>query len=302
MNYFRYKLIDPGGSVRSGYKKIPDNLTAIAHLERDGSTIIFVKDTGRILSFLIGIVTAVTRKKLSRPAQAEVLRNMALMLRSGVPLIRALEEAAESSDLAQMSWDLKEIITGIKGGELFSEAAGKCPHIFSQNVIHLIRIGEETGKLDRMLSDASCHITRIDGIISDTKQALMYPSFVFCAMGTLFLFWFYYVVPKMLNLFKEMSIELPLLTRMLLTFSHFLQDHFLHLVTAAFITVITLITARKKTGGKKGNRCHSTQASPFRPPYRSLHPCLCHRVPLPAFKCGDHPFRRHLHHGRLRKE
>ena len=69
-------------------------------------------------------------------------------------------------------------------------------------------MGEETGQLDKMMADASGHLNRVHGIVSDTKQALLYPAIVFLVMGAGVFFWFYYVVPKIIALFSEMDVVL----------------------------------------------------------------------------------------------
>jgi type II secretory pathway component PulF len=211
MNYFRYKLISATGELLSGVVKLPykDVMSAISHLERDGGITIYVKKRTRLLGKLVSFRL---RKKFSRSSQAEILSNISLMLRSGVPLTTALEETAVSSELPEVAGNFNDIIISIQGGATFSEAADKYRHIFPETVIYLIRIGEETGKLSEMLKDASDHLKRIQNIVSDTKQALLYPTFVFVAMSAGFLFWFYYVVPKILTLFKEMDVSLPPIT------------------------------------------------------------------------------------------
>ncbi|RLB24690.1 MAG: type II secretion system F family protein [Deltaproteobacteria bacterium] len=249
MNYFRYKLIEPSGAVSSGIIKLPykEVTSVMAHLERDGSTAIYVKKLGPIGNALVQLGTFRLRKKLPRSFQAEFLGNLSFMLSSGMTLTTALEEAATSSDRPDFENDIKEIVFRIQGGSTFSEAASSYPHIFPQTVIHLIRIGEETGKLDRTLLDASEHLKRVDQIISDTKQALTYPSFVFVAMGAGMLFWFYYVVPKIVTLFQEMDVTLPTLTQWLLAISDFVRSNILTILAILALVVIFLYSSYKRS-------------------------------------------------------
>ena len=81
------------------------------------------------------------------------------------------------------------------------------------------------GQLDKMFMDASNHIKRIHKIASDTRQALLYPSFVILSITVCFLFWFYYVVPKIVGLFREMDVTLPTLTLVVLQVSNFVKMH-----------------------------------------------------------------------------
>ena len=223
MNYFRYKLIAPSGEVSSGTTKLPykDLMSAISHLERDGSLTLYVKKLGSLRSFLAGLGGFRLRKRLKRSDQAEFLSNIALMLRSGLTLSTALEEIAESAEGSEIKTDLNIIIISVQSGTPFSEAAAKYGHIFPTSVIHLIRIGEETGRLDKMLQNGALHLKKVQGIISDTKQALLYPAVVFTVLGAGFIFWVYYVAPKIIGLFKDMDVKLPAITIFVMKVSYF---------------------------------------------------------------------------------
>ncbi|MBW1672263.1 MAG: type II secretion system F family protein [Deltaproteobacteria bacterium] len=249
MSYFRYKLMEPTGRISSGIISLPykDVLSAATHLERGENTSIYVKKLGPVASFLFRLLSLRLRKRVSRSFQAEFLSNISMMLRSGMTLTTALEEGVSTSESPDFESDINDMITTIQGGATFSEAADKYRYIFPKTVIYLLRMGEETGRLDEMLQDASEHLKRIQTIISDTKQALLYPSFVFIAMGAGLIFWFYYVVPKILTLFQEMDVTLPSLTVSLLKISEFTQNHFLSMVLGLLLVIFIGVTAYKES-------------------------------------------------------
>ena len=249
MNHFRYKLIDASGEISSGVVKLPyeEVLSAISHLERDGAITIYVKKLSRVSAWLFDLGKLRWHGKLSRTVQAEVLNNLALMLRSGVPLVTALRETAESTEIPGFASDFNDLITRIQGGASFSEAAQTYPHIFPRSVLHLIRIGEETGQLDKMLKDASEHLKRIQVIVSDTKQALLYPAFVFFAIGAGLIFWFYFVVPKIIELFQDMDVALPWITLFLIAVSDLIQAYFFHILIGIGGGFFMIAAAYKKS-------------------------------------------------------
>ena len=251
MNYFKYKLMEPTGQIASGISRLPydDEISALSYLERGDNMAIYVKKMTPVASFFLQLVSLSLRKKVKRSSQAEFLSNVSMMLRSGITLTRALEEGATGSDRPGFEVDIRDVILNIEGGKSFSEAVEKYPHIFPKTVFHLIRLGEETGKLDRMLMDASEHLKRVEKIFSDTKQALLYPAFVFFAIGAGLLFWFYYVVPKIVGLFKEMDVSLPSLTVFLLRLSDFVQDHVFTMILGLAATVLVVFAAYKGNHG-----------------------------------------------------
>jgi len=249
VKYFRYKTITDSGSVVSGIVRLPyqDIMSVIVYLERDGNTVVYAKPLNIIFSLLYNFYLYLRYKKLTRPEQADLLNNMSVMLRSGVSLITALENTAKTSDSSRVANDIKNMIANLKGGVSFSDTAEKNSQIFPESALYLIRIGEETGKMADMLKKASEHLKRIQGIISDTKQALLYPVFAFIAILGSVLFWFYVVVPNILEIFKEMNVELPQITAMLLSISEFLQNHFIFMVTTLTILVFTVTFLRVKS-------------------------------------------------------
>ena len=247
MNYFRYKLIAPNGKPSSGVIKLPyqDEISTASYLERNGSMAIYVSKLTQFGTIFPKLRSIRLFKRLKRKDQVELFNNLSLLLRSGMPLTTALEEVAGSIKNSAMASNIQDIVSAIQGGMSFSEAAKKFSDIFSPTVIYLIRIGEETGRLDEMLKEASEHVNRIQSIISDTKKALLYPIFVFISLGIGLSFWLYYVVPKILELFKEMNVTLPNITVYLLQVSDFFQAYFIYLFIGVITIILGLLTARK---------------------------------------------------------
>ena len=247
-NYFRYKLITPTGDISSGVAKLPyqETMSAINYLERDGSLTLYVKKLGSLAQWGLRLFDLRPKRRLPRILLAEILNNISLMLRSGMPLVTALEETSQTDEYPAVAKDIAEMIERIQGGASFTEAAERYPHIFPKNVLYLTRMGEDTGKLDEMLKDASEHLQRVHNILSNTKQALLYPAFVLTAISGGMLFWFAYVVPKIVGLFKELDVDLPKLTLMLIAASEFFEQYYLHVLGGAVLLIVMLLTARRR--------------------------------------------------------
>lgn len=158
------------------------------------------------------------KKQLKRPVLAEFFRNLALLLRGGVPLRDALKDMTMPPCHPALAEAFQRVGKRIDEGLLFSEAlqekevAALIPRI----MFPLIAIGEETGNLDKTLEDGANHIDRIEAIVSSTKRALVYPCSVLVAMFAALAFWMLFVLPQLMELFQSMGIEeLPLATRLL---------------------------------------------------------------------------------------
>lgn len=247
--YFRYKLLSPAGGVKAGTVKLPysDILSAITYLERDGSTTIYVKKLGLLFSIFTKLLSTRRLKKFSRTNQSELASNLALMLRAGIPLTAALQEMVAGNDMKHISSDLEDIIQKINDGTSFSQAIKYHRAIFPRIMVQLVQIGEKTGQLDAMLENAAEHLKNIDSIYSNTKQALLYPAFVFAALTAGLLFWFYAVVPKIIALFRDMDVVLPTITVYVVNVSNFIQAYIFHMVFGMAAFLIILGIAQKKS-------------------------------------------------------
>jgi len=249
MNYYRYKLITAEGEINAGIAKLPykETMSAVNHLERNGAVTLYVRKLSRLVQWVFRLADIRPQRRLPRTLAAELMNNLALMLKAGMPMISALEEAAQTEEFPKITKDFEEIIERIKGGSSFSEAAQRYPHIFPQSVIFLIRMGEDTGKLDEMLRDSADHLLRIEKIVSDTKQALLYPCFVMGAIGGGLVFWFAYVVPKIVGLFKELDVALPVLTVFLIQCSEFFQAYYLHMIVIGVGLTMVFFALRRRS-------------------------------------------------------
>jgi type II secretory pathway component PulF len=120
------------------------------------------------------------------------------------------------------------------------------PAVFPSLIINLVQIGEETGNLNKMLLKAAEHLRHMQEIISSTKRALMYPLFLLAVVIGAAVFWFWYVVPKLVELFMDMDVELPWLTRALLKIADWTQAYLgLAIIVLAALVALTIVLRKK---------------------------------------------------------
>ncbi len=249
MNHFRYKIMTPSGDVESGIINLPyeDLFSVISFLEsNDHSIVIHVKKLGFFSSFFFVFLKTCLTGKIKRKFIAEWLNNISMMLKAGMPLVTTLEESVAGSERSYFKKNVHDMILGIQRGSSFSGVIEQKSNLFPKTVIYLIRIGEESGSLDERLKEAAEHLNRIQTIVNDTKQALLYPCFVFVTMGGAMIFWFYYVVPKIVALFSDMDVTLPQLTLIIIGISNFIQAYILEIIAYGFLFIVIIVILYKK--------------------------------------------------------
>lgn len=115
-----------------------------------------------------------------------------------------------------------QLQTKIKEGKPFSEALGAYPSIFSPFYINIIRSGEISGALEKVMKDLARHFKLYHSIKAKLIEALLYPLFL-AGMGFIsLLIMVYFVIPRLIPIFEDMNVSLPLPTRMVLFATNFL--------------------------------------------------------------------------------
>ena len=241
MNYFRYKLIDIRGRVRNGLIDLPfeSTLSALTYLERQGGTILLVQRLPFWLGAAIAAVTRFFQTKISEDELTEALANIAVMLHAGISLLPTLRETFGETPNPTLTRMGRDMIMRVESGSSLSEAASFYPHIFPSTVLFLIRMGEESGQLDRTLKDAADHVRRLNRIKKEVKRAMIYPAFMFTGIFVALGFWLYVVVPTVTDLFTQLQVPLPEFTKMVIATSNWLVEHF---ALAAAILISTIVT------------------------------------------------------------
>lgn len=247
MHLFRYKLLSDTGKVLSGVMDLPlaDPVAAVRYLEYGGGVALQVEPLPSLLNSIMQS-TNIGLGKVTRLELAEFYNNLGMLIGAGVTVLDGLEEILEDTKNPRLKNALRCICADIQTGQTLSEALIKHPHLAPFVVQHMVIIGEETGQLDQMLKKCGDHLLHIHEIISATKRALTYPSFLFVVVLVAVIFWFWYVVPQLVSLFQDMGVALPLPTIILIAISDWFQEWFgITLMVIAGLTVTLAILRRK---------------------------------------------------------
>lgn len=168
------------------------------------------------------------------------LQQMAVMLRSGLTLLTALRNAAENSTRHSMTRLLLSVADQIQHGSSFADALAEHRSI-PPMVVHLARVGEQTGTLDAVLTRAAESLERRRLLRSQLISALAYPAIVFFAAIGVAVFMIVSVIPKLEVFLRALGRRLPPITQALLDVSSFVQQYGLWIVVGLFaLTGVTI--------------------------------------------------------------
>lgn len=148
-------------------------------------------------------------------------RQMHTLMRSGVPMVKSIFGLTQSTRNLQLLEAQKDILTNIESGRDLSSSLARHPDIFSTLFISMVRVGEETGRLDESFLRISQYLEREKETRERIKAALRYPIFVIVAIGIALAIINIWVIPVFAALFEKANVPLPWQTRLLLAISAF---------------------------------------------------------------------------------
>ena len=157
-------------------------------------------------------------------------RQMYALMRSGVPILRAINGMAESTTAPKLKEALQEIASQLEGGHTLSSSLHQHPNVFPPLFVSLIHVGENTGKLDDSFLKLAGYFEREQETRKRIKTALRYPSFVIIAISVALVILNIFVIPTFANMFAKLGAELPWATQMLIASSNFFINYWPHLL------------------------------------------------------------------------
>ncbi len=167
---------------------------------------------------------------------------LSILLEAGVPLINALNKLSLTEDNLRLKLIISDIANEVSNGNSLSAAFSRYPNVFPELIVPMVRIGENTGRLGKVLGYLALFIDKQVINRKRLRKALSYPIFVllFAVGATIALC--YWVVPKFSAMFIGLGVELPKVTILLLSFSNFLTKY----IGWLFLGTLGMIISYKK--------------------------------------------------------
>ena len=186
---------------------------------------------------------------------AVILRNLAVMTENGVALVDALDGVIDSVRNEHLREKLERIREDIVGGRSLSASIRNEPGLFPPLICDMVRVAEDGGQLSAALGGAATYLERAANLKRKVMNALLYPSIMaFIAFATVAIL-VVLILPNFQDIFTQMSVELPLSTRVMMGTGTFLRNNFvlsMVLCTAGFFALRAY--ARTEKGAKLFSR------------------------------------------------
>lgn len=235
---FAYEGTDRRGQKVKGVVNSKNMALAKAQLRKQG---INAQKVYKQRASLIGA----RKKKISPMDVAIFTRQLATMMKAGVPLVQSFDIVAEGLDNASM----KEVVLGIKteveGGNSFAIALRKYPLLFDELFCSLVHSGEQAGALEGMLDRVAQYMEKSELLKMKIKKAMKYPASVVAIAVIVTVILLVKVVPVFQDLFSSFGAELPAFTQFVIGLSEGLQKNWF-MFAVVIIGVFIGFTETKK--------------------------------------------------------
>ena len=186
-------------------------------------------------------------KKITPFDIAMLTRQLATMMKAGVPLVQAFEIVADGLDNPSMKDVILKIKADVEGGNNFAGALQKHPLLFDDLYCSLVDAGEQSGALETMLDRVALYKEKSEALKQKIKKAMKYPIAVVCVAVIVTAILLIKVVPTFQELFQGFGAELPAFTQFVIGLSEALQANFLFIVVLLIGFAIVFSETRKRS-------------------------------------------------------
>lgn len=218
MEAFRYKAINAQGRVLQGRIDAANPADLEVRLSRMGLDLVNFRE-------LPGRGRNITGRGITRADLITFCFHLEQLIRAGVPILEGLGDLRDTVDNKRLQEVTAAMIESIEGGRNLSQSMEEFPFVFPAVFVSLIRAGEQSGQLNRVLAKIIENLKWQDEQSAYTSKLLIYPAFVTVTVACVLIFLMLYVVPELITFLATMGQELPLQTRALIATSSFLTSY-----------------------------------------------------------------------------
>jgi MSHA biogenesis protein MshG len=243
MPTFAYKGRNAGGQLVEGVLEGANSGAIVDLLRGQGLTPVDIKEAqaGRSASAASRNIT-LFKQKISQVDLLLFSRQMHTLLKSGVPIMRALSSLQDAAINPEMKHVIGEVRESLEGGRELSQALARHPRVFTPFYLSMVRVGEATGMLEDIFFRLFEHLEFERYMREQVKTALRYPGFVVIAMAVAIVIVNIFVIPAFAKVFAGFGAELPLMTRILLGFSDFMVAYWPIMLAGVVLGVVAFRT------------------------------------------------------------
>jgi type IV pilus assembly protein PilC len=191
-------------------------------------------------------------KKIKPLDIAFFTRQMATMMKAGVPLLQSFDIIADGAENPRMSKLINDIKQEVASGHSLATSLRQKPEYFDDLYCNLVDAGEQAGALESLLDRVATYKEKTERLKAKIKKAMTYPLAVLVVAAIVTGILLIKVVPQFQSVFEGFGAELPAFTLMVIHLSEFVQDYW-YIILGTLIVGLFLLKRAYKTSEKFRN-------------------------------------------------
>ena len=245
---FNYQARTKDGQLQAGLVEAASKEAALNLLHKSDLYITFLEGAEKTAFFETKITLF---NRISSKDLVVFSRELSILFKSKVPLLEALNTLGLQVKKSFWREKILEISKDVEGGTIFSGALSKHPKNFSPFFIAMVKSGEASGKLSEVLSYLANHLERDYHLKSKIKGAMIYPAMIIVTVIVVLFMATVFIVPNLVEVVESMDSELPLITKIVITFSEFIQKWVLAIIAVTGVLALIVFRYSKTETGRK---------------------------------------------------
>ncbi|VAX34815.1 Type IV fimbrial assembly protein PilC [hydrothermal vent metagenome] len=233
MPKFYYVVKDKNGKTYKDVRESANQSSLITQFQNEGYFIVSIKHISSDVSQKQLKSTQKTKKekefthkKIKLQDVLIFARQLTVMLEAGVTLVRSLNVIQTQIKSQQLSEVLAQVKADVEKGTAFSAALAQHPKVFNQFWVSLMEVGEASGTIPTVLEKLAGYLEQQAAFRSTIISGVIYPLILFCVSMGAVAFFALFVGPRFEAIFDSMNVDLPLITRVLLSVFRFFKEKF----------------------------------------------------------------------------
>ena len=247
MPSFGYVAVNPLGKIKKGSIEAEDLEQARAFLKRSDLTAIELKEQGILTKDIdLPFLNRVKARDLG-----VFCRQFVSIVSAGIPIYTALTMLASQTQNVRLKKAILDTHSQIEKGESLSDALRlHSPDIFPAMMINMVAAGEASGNLEKAFARLADHFEKGSRVRGAVKKAMVYPTIVLVVVIAVVALMMVMVIPSFTSVFVDMDMELPWMTKIVMSFSDWMVLHWWKLFLVLFGVVFLLILFSKTDKGR----------------------------------------------------
>ena len=161
-------------------------------------------------------------------------RQLSTLQDAGLPIIRGLKILASQMKKGLLKKTILAVIEDIESGNTLSGAFARHPRVFDKLYVNVVKAGEVGGALDIILQRLADFREKTERLVRKIISAMIYPTVVVVVAISILIGLMIFIIPNFAKIFEELNLELPLPTKMLITFSMILKTQWMFIPAVPF--------------------------------------------------------------------